>query len=155
MQSIHPIQRLIRGLIVTTMLTILLAACQSSGQPPEVPPVPAEKRIALQTGGPHQGQYDTGDLTVGYTYQLKTDLTGDIDLKGGISSVRYGGRKMNIYANFLDDTGKVLQRKIVLASGKSSSNIRNPSSFETTLPLPPGTTGMMFSSYVQASRGHR
>ena len=91
-----------------------------------------------------------------YTYQLKPDPTREIYLKGGLSKSKYRGDSLNIYVNFLDDTGRVLQKKVLFASGYRRDNLApRPAVFDNTLPLPPGTVAIAFSSYVKPSSGRR
>ena len=155
MKAIYLQQNLFSRIVIVASLAVGLSACQSSGKPPRVPPIAPEKRIVLQEGGPHQGQYDTGELTVDYLYLLKPDLTGEILINGQIHSVRFETRKANAYVNFLDDNGTVLQRRILVATRKRSTIIPSTNQFDNTMPLPPGTTGMMFSSRLQVDRGRR
>jgi hypothetical protein len=56
----------------------------------------------------------------------------------------------------VDDTGRVIGRKVLFASGyRNLGNFKRSPAFDTTLPLPPGTVAIAFSSYVQADSGHR
>jgi hypothetical protein len=143
-QAIYPI---LAGLMMAA-----LSACQSMG----TFSIASDKRIALQPGGPHAGKADTDDLSVAYTYRLLTEPVSQIQISGGIHSAGYRGDKTSVYLNFVDDTGKVLEKKILYSTGyKRDVYIRRPSTFSTTLPLPPGTVAIAFSSYVKPSFGHR
>jgi len=142
------------GLIAVLMAG--LSACQSTGTLAPGPPIAPERRIALQPSGPHRGAADTGELVVAYTYQLMPDPAREIYLKGGLRQAKYRGDSLNIYVNFLDNTGRVLQKKVLFASGYKRDNLSpRPAVFDTTLPLPPGTVAIAFSSYVKASAGRR
>lgn len=141
-------------LIVAALLLGGLNACQSIGSAFAPAPVDPDKRIALKPGGPHQGTADTGDLVVAYAYQLTPDSL--FHVTGGIRSIRFGADTANVYLNFLDDTGRAIERKVIYASGyRRDVYIRRPSTFDTTLPLPPDATAIAFSSYVQASSGRK
>jgi len=50
----------------------------------------------------------------------------------------------------------VLDRKVLYASGnRRNVYFRRPSTFDATLPLPPGTVAIAFSSYIKPSAGRR
>jgi len=152
MNARHAFHKLLAGLMAVALLTTVLSACQSIGTSLIAP----DKRIALQPGGPHQGEADTGDLVVAYTYRLLPDQQGQIQISGGIRSSRTRGDMTNVYLNFVNDTGQVLDRKILYSSGfKKDVYTRRPSTFDTTLTLPPDTVAIAFSSYVQAGSGHK
>lgn len=152
----HPFLRLLFSLAIIAVLMAGLCACHSTGLTRPTEPMAPEKRIALQPSGPHSGEADTGDLVVAYTYELAAEPTRELHVKGGIRNVRFKGDAVNVYLNFLDYTGSVVEKKILYASGyKRSTYIRRPSTFDTTLPLPPGTVAIAFSSYVKASAGRR
>lgn len=156
MFSLNKHSRLAVIMAVGAMLAAGLAACQSSGGLLSAGPVAPEKRIILQPGGPHQGEADTGDIIVAYTYQQTPDPAREINLKGGLRQAKYRGDSLNIYVNFLDNTGRVLQKKVLFASGYKRDNLSpRPAVFDTTLPLPPGTVAIAFSSYVKTSAGRR
>jgi hypothetical protein len=79
-----------------------------------------------------------------------------IHVKGGVRSAKFWGDAVNIYLNFLDNAGNVLDKKILYASGyRRDVYVRRPSTFNTTLPVPPGTVEIAFSSYVKPSAGRR
>ena len=119
-------------------------------------PVAPENRITLQPDGPHQGEADTGELVVAYAYRLAPESNQEIHVKGGIRSAKFRGDAVNVYLNFLDNAGNVLDKKILYASGyRRDVYVRRPSTFDTTLPLPPGTAAIAFSSYVKPSAGRR
>jgi hypothetical protein len=152
MESKHVIHQFVIGLIMAAFLTATLNACQSMGTASIAP----DRRIALQPAGTHKGEADTGDLVVAYTYRLLTEPEPQIQISGGIRSARYRGNKTSVYLYFVDDTGKVLERKILYSSGyKRDVYVRRPSTFDTTMPLPPETEAIAFSSYVQFSSGRK
>ena len=115
-----------------------------------------ERRITLQPGGPHQGEADTGGVLVGYAYQLDPASDNTIHVRGGVRKMTFRGDSLNIYLNFLDDTGRVVDKKVLFASGnRRNVYFRRSSTFDTTLPLPPETTAIAFSAYVKPSSGRR
>jgi hypothetical protein len=151
MKPQHAIHPLLAGLVTAAFLTVALSACQSMGTAPITP----DRLITLEPAGPHQGDADTGDLALAYIYQLKEGTVPEIQISGRIRSARSRGDKTSVYLNFVDSNGQVLDRKILFSTGyKQDVYVRRPSTFDTTLPLPPDTTAIAFSSYVEAYSGH-
>jgi len=156
MPLISPPMRKVVNLATAIVLAASLGACQTAGTLFSAPPIAPEKRIPLKPDGPHQGDTDTGELVVAYVYQLGPQSNREIHVKGGVRSVKFRGDAVNIYLNFLDNAGNVLDREILYASGYGRNvYIRRPSTFDTTLPLPPDTAAIAFSSYVKTSAGRR
>ena len=156
MGSNHSIQHALFSAALIAFLITGLGACQSTGTLAPGLAIAPERHIALQPSGPHQGEADTGDILVAYSYQLKPDPAREIYLKGGLRQAKYRGDSLNIYVNFLDNTGHVLQKNVLFASGYRRDNLApRPAVFDNTLPLPPGTVAIAFSSYVKASAGRR
>lgn len=152
MFSLNKHSRLAVSMAVGAMLAAGLAACQSSGGLLSTGPVAPEKRIILQPGGPHQGEANTGELVVGYAYQLGPASENTILVKGGVRRMTSRGDSLNIYLNFLDSAGGVIDKKILFASGdRRNVYFRRSSTFDTTLPLPPETAAIAFSAYVKPS----
>jgi hypothetical protein len=141
---------------IGAMLTAGLVACQSSGGLLSDSPVAPEKRIPLRPGGPHQGESDTGGVVVGYAYQVVPEPDKAIRLSGGVRRMKFRGDSLNIYLNFLDDYGRIIDKKVLFASGnRRDVYVRRPAAFDTTLTLPPEATAIAFSSYVKPSSGRR
>ena len=156
MPPISPSVRRVVNLATAIVLAVVLGACQTAGTVFSESPIAPEKRITLQPDGPHQGEADTGELVVGYAYQLGPESSRVIHIKGGLRTAKFRGDAVNIYLNFLDSTGNVLDREVLYASGyRRNVYVRRPSTFDTTLPLPPDTTAIAFSSYVKTSSGRR
>jgi hypothetical protein len=156
MKPNHPIFRPPLSLAIIVVLMAGLSACQSTGMMHLTRTIAPEKHITLQPAGPHQGEADTGELVVAYTYQLAPDPDKALHVKGGIRRVKFRGDAATVYLNFIDNAGNVLDRKVLYASGnRRNVYFRRPSTFDTTLPLPSGTISIAFSSYVKASAGRR
>jgi hypothetical protein len=152
MPSLNTPIRLAVIMAIGAILTAGLAACQSSGGLLSAGPVAPEKRIILQPNGPHQGEANTGELVVGYAYQLGPASENTIHVEGGVRRMTSRGDSLNIYLNFLDSAGRVIDKKILFASGdRRNVYFRRASTFDTTLPLPPETAAIAFSSYVKPS----
>lgn len=156
MGSNHSFHNALFSVAIITVLMAGLGACQSAGTLTPGPSIAPERRIALQPSGPHQGEADTGELVVAYSYQIRPESKKEIHVKGGVRSTKFRGDAVNVYLNFMDNAGNVLDRKVLYASGnRRNVYFRRPSTFDTTLPLPPGTVSIAFSSYVKASAGRR
>jgi len=156
MPPISPSRRSVVNLATAIVLAVGLGACQTAGTLFSSPPIAPEKRITLQSDGRHQGEADTGELVVAYAYRLGPESNQEIHVKGGIRSAKFRGDAVNVYLNFLDNAGNVLDREILYASGyRRDVFVRRPSTFDTTLPMPPGTAAIAFSSYVKPSAGRR
>ena len=156
MPPISPAIRSVVHLATAIVLAVGLGACQTAGTVFSAAPIAPENRIPLKPDGPHQGDADTGELVVAYAYQLGPESSREIDVKGGIRTAKFRGDAVNIYLNFLDNAGNVLDKEILYASGyRRDVYVRRPSTFDTTLPLPPGTAAIAFSSYVKPSAGRR
>ena len=156
MPPISPSRRSVVNLATAIVLAVGLGACQTAGTLFSSPPIAPENRITLQPDGPHQGEADTGEIVVAYTFRLGPESSREIDVKGGVRSVKFRGDAVNVYLNFLDNAGNVLDREILYASGyRRDVYFRRPSTFDTTLSLPPGTAAIAFSSYVKPSAGRR
>ena len=156
MLPINPAIRSVVHLTTAIVLAVGLGACQTAGTLFSAAHIAPENRILLQPDGPHQGDADTGELVVAYAYQLGPESNQEIQVKGGVRSIKFRGDAVNIYLNFLDNAGNVLEREILYASGYGRNvYIRRPSNFDTTLPLPPDTAAIAFSSYVKPSAGRR
>ena len=143
-------------LATATVLAVGLGACQTAGTVFSAAPIAPENRIPLQPKGSHQGEADTGEIVVAYAYQLGPESNQEIHVKGGVRSTKFRGDAVNIYLNFLDNAGNVLDKEILYASGyRRDVYVRRPSTFDATLSLPPGTAAIAFSSYVKPSAGRR
>jgi hypothetical protein len=157
--TMPPISSPIRSgvyLATAIVLAIGLGACQTARTVFSEAPIAPENRISLKPNGSHQGEADTGELVVAYAYRLGPESNQEIHIKGGIRSAKFRGDAVNIYLNFLDSAGNVLDREILYASGyRRDVYVRRPSTFDTTLPLPPTTAAIAFSSYVKTSSGRR
>ena len=141
---------------IGAVLAITLAACQTGGGSWATTTIPPERQITLQPGGPHQGESDTGGVVVGYAYQIVPGEEQAIHVRGGVRHMKFRGDSLNIYLNLLDSSGAVLEKKVLFASGnRRNVYFRRSSAFDTTLPLPAGTTAIAFSTYVKPSSGRR
>lgn len=141
-------------LIVSTCLIILLNALAACSTGTVGTLVPEDKRIPLREGQDESGVWKTLEYAMIYHYRLdrqnpqtpgKIAISGDIE-RGGVSL-----DSLSIWINFLDATGRILDRKSVFMSGFRSSEV-DPS-FKVEMDTPSGATAMSFSHVSQEQRG--
>lgn len=145
---------------ITLFLTvILLAACQSDGQPVFDKTMPPDRRIPLLEGGPHAGTADTGELVVDYAYTRQPSSSNEVTLhvQGSIVGMRRGSLIANVYLMALESDGKVILRRALYSSGfKTRSSYFRPTwTFDKTVTLPPETSALAIDSYTRLARGRR
>lgn len=118
----------------------------------------AEKdRITLQDGGPHQGSWQTRDLTINYEYgeaAKKLDVTGTIILADyipkGYSTLDY----LRIYIHLLAPDGVVLETRNIKYFGYFRQlDFLEKMTFKSQLDLPQDTAAIAFSYSGRASQG--
>lgn len=104
-----------------------------------------ENRIDLRGGGPHNGTWNTGDLSVDYTYshnQSHLVFQGIVDLaeslKTGFRTVDY----LYLSLHFLDDENKAIEIKPIFVSG--NHRMIKKWKIRRTFELPFATTAIAF-----------
>lgn len=114
--------------------------------------VSVENRILLGEKEISQGNFSHGGLTVEYRYRLaggNMTLDGQVYYLGDVDS-------LDVRILFLDAAGTVLQQKIVYSAGyRVSRSSRTERTFQETLVVPTGATGISFSHSVQPRRSYR
>lgn len=114
--------------------------------------VPADNRILFTEKVSSQGIFSHAGLTVEYSYRLEGKnlaLEGEINYLGGVDS-------LNVYLQFIDATGAVLQQEIVYYSGyRISRHWIADRSFQATLVVPPAAVGLSFSYSAQPRSNQR
>jgi len=155
MKPYRPTHRALLYVATITLLASSLVACQSSGIGFNDETIPPEKRIRLQPSGTFQGEADTGELVVAYTYQLTEGPDRELHIQGGVQRVRFKSSIVNVYIGLLDDTGLVIQKKVLVASNQTrGSLIKRPRTFDTTLPIPKEATFIAFRSYTRRAQSN-
>lgn len=128
-------------LVLLVLVYLSLFGCAGMGRL-----VPADNRILFAEKESSQGNYSHGGLTVEYRYRLegkKLALEGKVNYLGGVDF-------LNVYLQFIDATGTVLQQEIVYYSGyRISRHWIADRSFQETLVVPPGATGISFDYSAQ------
>lgn len=105
-----------------------------------------DSRINLQEGGPHEGRWQTRDLSVKYRYQRNANtlqLSGIAELENHLKYNFGTLESLKLWVNYLNIEGKVLDYKLILTS-EYRQMIRTMN-FSHHLKLPPDTAEMAFS----------
>ncbi len=123
-----------------------LPACQIGPLDVSRPPVAADGRIPLMADGPHNGSAATQDAQFNYTYSMTSTPQLALDISGEVTGPSRKFERLTIYIRFLADEGRILDRKLLYASGNSHGHIRSRRYFEHTYDLPPDTVAMAFFS---------
>ena len=107
--------------------------------------------ISLQEGGPHEGQWKSGDMTVSYSYSNRAD---SIQIEGTVELTRRLTNTFRMVANFSVRTNIMDENKIILASvpivlaGNTPIQVWR---FSEEFPAPQGARAMNFSYSGSAS----
>ena len=130
-------------LIIFTASFFALFGCAVTGKT-----VPVESRIPLVSGGIQKGEQVVGGVTITYTYRLTqktSDLSGLLEIEGSAQSKNISAKILQVWVDFLDSEGKILERKILcklLGLGLERGE------FQGKLDAPAGTTSMSFATNV-------
>jgi len=143
------------GLSCALILALLgLAGCAGTSSN-----IPMERRIDLIHAENNQGNFKSGPFVLGYSYTLTDDniISGNSNMiLAGQASYSGGFDSLDIRLLFLDQSGTVLQRKIIYSSGYRSNRTRGSKpAFQKTLRVPPGAASMTFTYSVTDRSTHR
>jgi hypothetical protein len=137
---------------IFVLLAILLAAfqfsCVSSGQM-EVAP---ENRIPLIKDTPHEGSWESSDVTLKYQYVEQADVI-QLSVTG---KAKRGFDQLTVSVLFLDAQGKVLETKNIYNSGfrtVDKATKREKGTIEKTFKMPLETTNIAFRSSLKPRVG--
>ena len=144
-------------LLLVGLLMNLFFACATANPLSPGAWVEEKDRIALQDGGPHQGSWQTRDLTINYAYReaaKRLDVTGTIILGDyipkGYSTLDY----LRIYIHLLAPDGVVLETKDIKYFGYFRQlDFLEKMTFKSQLTLPEDTVAIAFSYSGRASQG--
>lgn len=142
--------------IMLGILTTFLIGCQGSLVTGKSDQILQESRIPIVPAGQHSGQYQTGDLTVDYTYS-----------RNGANTLQIGGRvtfSSSLQTNFnvvsffslglilADRSGNILTQYDLAAAGPINFTQGGPATinFNKTMQVPPDTATMAFKYTGQA-----
>ena len=134
------------------VFSIVLIVCQSSFAISRQAVAPKD-RIALSESIQHRGSWKSGDIILEYQYDKLPDVT-KLSIQGSANVCLMD--EFKVWVLYLDDNGKILERKLVYASGYRS----NPSigrqyklSFENAFEMPPEITYLAFRTFVRPRIG--
>ena len=115
--------------------------------------VPVEDRIRLVSNGIQKGEQVVGDVIITYTYRLAqktSDLSGLLQIDGNAQMKKqFRAYFLNVWINFLDSEGKILERKSLV---RSYGVYREK--FQEKFEAPAGTAGISFGANVRSSSGY-
>jgi len=139
------------------LLIILLVACAGRLTTYKGLWVTEDNRISLQDGGPHQGNWQTRDVAIEYTYQQETQnlqISGVVKLGGyltnGFRTLEY--LILDIYT--LDTDGIVLNSELMLNYGyRRDLDFVGEITIDNQLALPPDTAAIAFGYRGRVSEG--
>ena len=127
------------------LLAILLAAFQSSCVSSGQMAVASESRIPLIKGSPHEGSWESSDVTLKYQYVEQADVI-QLSVTG---KAKHGFDQLTVSVLFLDAQGKVLETKSIYNSGfriVDKATKREKGTIEKTFKMPLETTNIAFRS---------
>ena len=146
---------------VTTIILLLFAVsilvyfgCSVVGQT-----VPVERRIQLVSGKIQEGVWKAQGLTVTYGYRINQkdlSLPGSIEIAGGVKYDFGSTDSLDVWINFLDEEGKILNRRALYSSGYKTSRYGSKGGgFNEKLEPPSMTAGISFSHVAIPHSGHQ
>ena len=135
---------------------ISMVSCQGSLFSYQGWTVDPDKRIDLLEGGPHEGTWQTFDLTINYQYEKKADilkLSGVTELSHHYKYNYEALRHFYLTLFFLDNEDKVQESKLIL--NDSASGLDDQVSFKKSLEIPLGAVSMAFHYELEVQEGRR
>lgn len=145
----------IRFAVVLLVLAAALTACQGKISGYEGTIATQEERIALKSGGPHEGRWQDDNLIVDYQYFRKPDtmtVEGTVRLTRRLTGTFRMVQNFSVRANLLTAEGKIVKSLVIVVVGNS---VIRPWTFKRTTECPPEVTAMNFSYRGRASEGTR
>ncbi len=134
-------------LLLLLGLSCVLLGCSGIGGV-----VPVDDRILFGGNTTGQGRFHQGQLTVDYRYRLtggQMHLDGQVDYSFPVDL-------LDLRLLFLNQSGKVVERKIVYSTGyRLSRSWTAEHTFQETLTVPTGAVGISFDYSVQLRSSHK
>ena len=141
-------------LLLFAVSSLICFGCSVVGQT-----VPAERRIQLVRGEIQEGVWKAQGLTVTYGYRITQkdpSLPGSIEIAGGVKYDFGSTDSLDVWINFLDEEGKILNRRVLYSSGYKTGRYGNKDRlFNEKLKTPPMTAGISFSHVAMPRSGHQ
>lgn len=118
--------------------------------------VSADEQIPLKKGGPHSGVSKAFDYTMSYKYTFIQE-SGRIEMSGKIQSGPDGLSSLDIWINFIDGQGKILDEKSLYSVGfrESGNRYRAIFQFSKKLETPQGAEAISFRHIDTTAAGRR
>jgi hypothetical protein len=140
------------GLAVLLVIALPLHfGCSSKNLKLEGQTATQQDNISLKEGGPHEGQWKSGDMVVNYTYSNQADsfnIEGTVALTRRLTNTFRMVSQFQVRVNLLDEEKIILSSVPVVIAGNSP--IRTWT-FTEEFPAPPGAGAMNFSYSGSAS----
>ena len=145
--------RRVIGLVVSALLLMLLTSCANKhwlGWEGRL--TKTDNRLALQTGGPHAGIWQTRDIAIHYRYVHEQDrlvITGRVERQ---ARLRYYHRlRAWVWIHFMDGDGYVKASRRLWAQNGSDVYAQIRYRFNRDWQMPPGVEAIGFSYSGRAS----
>ena len=125
----------------------LLLGCQSVFNPYQGKAVKVDNNIPLMEGGPHQGVWETSEVSFKYSFVRNSDkleLSGDLALYAASHWTYELIDNLFFRVSFIDSDGKLIDSRVIWSTVYGNYfyqwNLK-----QRTLDLPPNTAAMGFS----------
>ncbi len=139
-----PIRTFFWYLVATVFIIPTLSSCHSTGSPFLGNTFHAAPTIALATGEPQEGIWETFDIIVDYRYQADTTLqiSGSAVLNQHYRSLYERLRKLDLYLFLLDNDNRVLDSRRI--GRVLATDTRATVTFTETVAIPAEATQFVF-----------
>ncbi len=131
--------------LVVLLAMVVLFGCSSKNLNFEGRTASQQDNIMLKEGGPHEGQWKSGDMIISYTYSNQAgniQIEGTIELTRRLTNTFQMVTNLSVRANLLDEERIILVSQPILFAGNTP--MRNWR-FTRELPAAPGAKAMNFS----------
>ena len=146
LKKIKPRTLVVCEIYLLILLLSVLTACRNNPLSYQGATAKPDSRIDLMEGGPHEGRWQTRDLSLDYRYQLDANtlqLSGVVELENHLKYNFAMLENLRLWVNYLNIESKVLDYKIILMS--DYRQMVRTMKFSHHLTLPPDTTQIAFS----------
>jgi hypothetical protein len=130
----------------------VLVGCQTTFFSSKGKEIPSDRLITLKRGGPYEGKWGTNYYFVNYRYKIdqgELPAPGILKISGQVNHT-VPAENCRIWLNFLDGTGKIVDKKL-LYSGIYKSFA--PPSFDHELKIPLDSSAVTFTNDFTELRG--
>ena len=145
----EPRQNALKSLIVVSLvvLAVLITGCAGKGwRGWEGRLTKTDNRIILDTGGPHNGIWQTNDIAIHYRYVREVDrLTINGLVKRQARIKHFHRLRAWVWVHFMDENGYIKESRRLWAQNGSDVYWQVRYSFNRDWQIPPETSAMGFS----------